>query len=53
MEFEPEGVAEQAADKLGMLSRRVKGDLKRFKEFIEERRAETGAWRGEVKRPQP
>jgi uncharacterized membrane protein len=53
MEFEPEGVAEQAADKLGMLSRRVKGDLKRFKEFIEQRRGETGAWRGEVPRPQP
>jgi uncharacterized membrane protein len=53
MEFEPEGAAEQAADKLGMLSRRVKGDLKRFKEFIEQRRGETGAWRGEVKRPQP
>jgi uncharacterized membrane protein len=53
MEFEPEGVAEQTADKLGMLSRRIKGDLKRFKKFIEDRRSETGAWRGEVKRPQP
>jgi hypothetical protein len=28
--------------------RRVKGDLERFKEFIETRGAETGAWRGEV-----
>jgi uncharacterized membrane protein len=53
MEFEPEGVAEQTADKLGVLSRRIKGDLKRFKKFIEDRRSETGAWRGEVKRPQP
>ena len=24
------------------------GDLERFKEFIESRRIETGAWRGEV-----
>jgi hypothetical protein len=28
--------------------RRVKGDLERFKELIESRGAETGAWRGEV-----
>jgi hypothetical protein len=26
----------------------VKGDLERFKEFIEGRGQETGAWRGEV-----
>jgi hypothetical protein len=31
-----------------MLDRRVKGDLERFKEFIEGRGKETGAWRGEV-----
>ncbi|GAB7037566.1 MULTISPECIES: SRPBCC family protein [Catenuloplanes] len=55
MEFEPEGIAEQAGDKLGIVDRRVKGDMKRFKEFIESDRAgvETGAWRGEVDRPQP
>jgi len=28
----------------------VKGDLERFKEFIEGRGTETGAWRGEVDR---
>lgn len=48
MEFEPEGLAEQAGDKLGIVKRRVKGDLERFKEFIEGRNAATGAWRGEV-----
>ncbi|MGK5557798.1 SRPBCC family protein [Actinomadura kijaniata] len=49
MEFEPEGVAEKAADALNVVERRVKGDLKKFKEFIEERGGqETGAWRGEV-----
>jgi uncharacterized membrane protein len=53
MEFEPHGATEQAADKLGLINRRVKEDLKRFKSFIESRGVETGAWRGEVERPQP
>jgi uncharacterized membrane protein len=53
LEFEPDGLVEQAGDKLGVVDRRVKGDLKRFKEFIESRGAETGAWRGSVDRPQP
>jgi uncharacterized membrane protein len=51
MEFEPEGFKEQAADVLGIVSRRVKGDLEKFKEFIEERGRETGAWRGQVEQP--
>jgi hypothetical protein len=29
----------------------VKGDLERFKKFIEERPGATGAWRGDVSRP--
>jgi hypothetical protein len=29
----------------------VKADLARFKQMIESRGTETGAWRGEVKRP--
>jgi uncharacterized membrane protein len=48
LEFEPEGAMEQASDKLGMVKTRTKGDLKRFKEFIESQSGETGAWRGEV-----
>jgi uncharacterized membrane protein len=48
LEFEPEGVVEQAGDALGFVKRRATGDLGRFKEFIEARGAETGAWRGEV-----
>lgn len=48
MDVEPEGFVEQAGDKLGFISRRVKGDMQRFKEFIEARGAETGAWRGSV-----
>jgi uncharacterized membrane protein len=48
MEVEPEGFVEQAGDKLGFISRRVKGDMKRFKGFIESRGSQTGAWRGSV-----
>jgi uncharacterized membrane protein len=48
VEYEPEGLAEKAADLIGIVKGRVKGDLARFKEFIESRGSETGAWRGEV-----
>ena len=48
LEFEPEGVVEQAGDKLGIVKGRTKADLKRFKEFIESQGRESGAWRGEV-----
>jgi uncharacterized membrane protein len=51
MEYEPQGVVENLGDMLGVVSRRVASDLKRFKEFIEARGQETGAWRGEVERP--
>jgi hypothetical protein len=30
------------------VSRRVEGDLERFKDFIEKRGHETGSWRGTV-----
>jgi uncharacterized membrane protein len=51
MDYDPEGLAEQAGDKLGVVERRVQGDLNRFKDFIESRGRETGAWRGEVGTP--
>lgn len=51
LEYDPEGVTEKVGDAVGVVSRRVAGDLERFKEFIESRGRETGAWRGEVKRP--
>jgi uncharacterized membrane protein len=52
MDFEPDGVVEKAGDKLGFLDRQVKGDMKRFKEYIEGRGGvESGAWRGQVDRP--
>jgi uncharacterized membrane protein len=53
MDFEPEGVVETAGDKLGVVGRRVEGDLKRFKSFIESRGTEEGGWRGTVERPTP
>jgi uncharacterized membrane protein len=46
--YEPEGATETVGDALGFVSRRVDGDLHRFKEFIEERQRATGAWRGEI-----
>jgi uncharacterized membrane protein len=49
LEFVLEDIPEQAGGALGFVSRRVEADLKRFKEFIESRGAETGAWRGEIK----
>lgn len=48
LNYEPEGAAESVGGALGVLSARVSGDLKRFKEFIESRGVETGAWRGEI-----
>lgn len=49
----PEGMVEKLGDKLGLVKSRVKNDMRRFKEFIESRRTPTGAWRGEVSRPEP
>jgi uncharacterized membrane protein len=48
LDLEPDGLVEQAGDKLGFVKRRAAGDLERFKEFIEARGRETGGWRGEV-----
>lgn len=47
----PEGAVEKLGDKLGLVTSRVKADLRRFKDFIERRRTPTGAWRGEVHPP--
>jgi uncharacterized membrane protein len=50
LDFVPEGVKEKLGSALGFDDRKVKGDLERFKELIEKRGTETGAWRGEVAR---
>ena len=46
--YEPEGFLEKTGDALGIPSGRIEGDLKRFRDYIEERGRETGGWRGEV-----
>ncbi|MEX0658546.1 MAG: SRPBCC family protein [Egibacteraceae bacterium] len=48
LEYEPEDLVEKAGEKLGVVDKRVEGDLERFKSFIEERGVEEGAWRGEI-----
>ncbi|MEA2623903.1 MAG: hypothetical protein QOH61_2813 [Chloroflexota bacterium] len=48
IDADPEGPIENIGDALGFLKRQVREDLERFKEFIEKRGTETGAWRGEV-----
>ena len=48
LEYAPQGLVENVGDALGVVSSRVQGDLERFKEFIEKRGRETGAWRSQV-----
>jgi uncharacterized membrane protein len=48
MSYEPESVVEKVGDALGVAGHRVEGDLKRFKEFIEQRGQETGAYREKI-----
>ncbi|MDX3234639.1 SRPBCC family protein [Streptomyces sp. ME03-5709C] len=48
MEVQTSGLAEKAAEALGVVDRRARGDLRRFKHFIEERGDETGGWRGRL-----
>ena len=48
LDYQPQGMVESTGSAMGMVDRQVEGDLKRFKEFIESRGAESGAWRGEI-----
>jgi uncharacterized protein (TIGR02271 family) len=43
--YEPQGVKETLGDWLGLVSRRVKGDLERFKQFVEARGREPAGQR--------
>ena len=45
LEYEPEGLAENVGDRLGIVAGQAEGDLERFKGFIESEGRETGAWR--------
>lgn len=46
--WEPDSAVENIGAAVGLDSRQVASDLKRFKKFIEEREVETGAWRASV-----
>jgi len=48
LDVEPDSLVEKAGDALGLVERRVRGDLERFRSFIESRAEPTGAWRGRV-----
>jgi uncharacterized protein (TIGR02271 family) len=48
IEYEPEGFIEITGDVLGIPSGRMEGDLKRFRDYIEERGRESGGWRGQI-----
>jgi len=50
MDVEGDSTGENVAgDLLGVVKRQVHGDLERFKQLIENRDEESGAWRGEVR----
>ena len=51
MDADPDGLVENIGTALGFLERRVEADLDRFREFVESRGTESGAWRGEVEAP--
>lgn len=51
LDHDPEGFVEKVGDALGIVQRRVKGDLENFKKFIETRGSEEGGWRGDVQAP--
>jgi uncharacterized membrane protein len=52
LDWTPEGLMEKAGSAVGLDDRQVKADAERFKEFVEQRGAETGEWRGEIPRHQ-
>jgi uncharacterized membrane protein len=49
MDYQPEGALEHLGDRLGAVRMEVRRSLERFKEMIESRGRETGAWRGSIK----
>ena len=48
MDYEPETAGEKIGDAVGGVKLTAKGNLKRFKDLIEGRGVETGAWRGTI-----
>ncbi|MFG2553906.1 SRPBCC family protein [Streptomyces sp. NPDC048581] len=52
MDVQPTGVVEKGADALGVIDRRVKGDLRRFKDYVESA-GDSGGWRGRIRPENP
>jgi uncharacterized membrane protein len=48
MDYDPQGLLENVADKTGFVSGQLASDMEKFKEFIEDRSVSTGAWRGTI-----
>lgn len=48
MTYAADGPTEQIGSAIGLDERRVRGDLERFRDLIEERKSGTGAWRGTI-----
>lgn len=48
IDWQPDGAVEKVGAAIGLDDRQVKADLARFKNFIEQRDDESGAWRGDV-----
>ena len=51
LDWDPETFVEKVGSVVGADNRQVQSDLRRFKEFIESRGTESGAWRGDVDAP--
>jgi uncharacterized membrane protein len=48
MAYDPQGMAENIGDALGVMSARVQKSVENFKQYIESRGHEDGEWRGRV-----
>jgi uncharacterized membrane protein len=51
LDWQPDGIVEKIGAAVGVDDHQVKADLERFKDFIENRTQQTGAWRGDVTPP--
>lgn len=48
MDYETEGPMEKLGDAIGAMRMQARSSLQRFKDMLEKRGAETGAWRGKI-----
>jgi uncharacterized membrane protein len=48
MSYQAKGTGEAIGSAAGLDTRRVRGDLENFKQFLEDRGTESGAWQGEI-----